>query len=285
MNIGRFLVEHLSEGKFHVFPDGSFQKIHGRQSEKSPLGDNISGIQSQAATVCIDPLLIQDHNRYILLDSGLGWGLDYNSPYTNVSNIASNLRIFDLAPEKITDVVLSHLHYDHAAGISYTDRYSRTVATLPNATIHLQKREWEHALSRLEHQKTVSGAGYHLDELYRLAADDRFHLIDKDYKRILPGIEVLWTGGHTPGHQVIRISSENEVGYYLGDLIPSNTQLNHYAMKQADLNPGQTKQMKTIILRQALKEDAYLLFYHALYTKSGKITKDENRKYALDDPQ
>lgn len=281
MNIGRFLIEHLSEGKFKVYPDGSFQKIKSQKPGES-LGNTISGVRTYATTIGIDPVLVRDHNRCILLDAGLGWGLDHKSPYRRVSNMISNLAIFDVDPGDITDVILSHLHYDHAAGSTYTDEESHTVATLPNATYHVQRREWDHALSRLNSEKLLAGAGYQMDELYRLAAEDRFHFIEKDYKRILPGIEIIWTGGHTPGHQVVRISSEEETGYYLGDLVPSDSQLNHYAMKKADLYPGQSKQMKKVILRQALQEDAYVLFYHSLYTKHGKLTKDENRKYTLE---
>ncbi len=280
MNIGRFLVEHLSEGKFKVYPDGSFQKVKNSKPRKS-LGTPLSGVRTYAATIGIDPVLIRDHNRCILLDTGLGWGMDTQSPYSDVSNIVSNLRIFGIDPSEVTDVILSHLHFDHAAGSTYVAKNSETTLSLPNATYHVQRREWEHALSRLNKSKSVAGAGYQLDELYRLAADDRFQFIEKDYQRILPGIETIWTGGHTPGHQIVRVSSENEVGYYMGDLVPSDSQLNHYAMKKADLHPQQAKQMKTVILRQALEEDAYLLFYHSLYTKHGKITKDKNRKYAL----
>jgi glyoxylase-like metal-dependent hydrolase (beta-lactamase superfamily II) len=57
------------------------------------------------------PLLITNGETNIVIDPGLGWGLDYNSSYQDTSNVVTNLSIFGLRPEDIHHVVLSHLHY------------------------------------------------------------------------------------------------------------------------------------------------------------------------------
>ena len=278
MNVGRFIIEQLSEWIFEVFKDGALHKIDaGEITSGQPNAQS----KQQSAPVGIDPILIKDGNRNILIDTGLGWGLDARSEYQNTSNLKTNLDIFGLTPEDITHVILSHLHFDHAAGSTYVDGTATTQPTLPNAHYFVQKREWHYAISQVQEQKVHIGAGYEMDELYKLYAEDKLVLITDDYFELFPGIQIIWTGGHTPGHQIVKVQDGNETAYYLGDLVPTEYHINHYFMKQMDVDPVQAKKAKTLILREAYDENAYLLFYHSIHVKSGKLEKDVDRKFVL----
>ncbi len=279
MKIGRFEVELLSEGIFDVYEDGTFHKIDAEDitSKKEP-----SDVPVNSVAIGIDPVLIRDGKRNILLDTGLGWGLDSRSNYVNTSNLKTNLDIFGLTPEDITHAVLTHLHFDHAAGSTYVDAHSTTQATLPKASYYVQKLEWLYAVEQVQ-QQNKPWIGYHLDEFYKLYAEEKLVLLTDTYTELLPGITLIKTGGHTPGHQIVKIQDEGETAYYLGDLIPSEYHLNYYAMKYMDVDPVQSKKAKTLILRQALKEQATLLFYHSIHTKAGKLVQNEERKYALEE--
>lgn len=278
MKLGRFTIEQLSEGRFEVFSDGTINREPVVQSEKNPQAIAKSG---NARRIGINPILVSDGEHNILLDTGLGWGLDAGSSYKNVSNVISNLDIFDIGPEDITHVILTHLHYDHSAGSSYTSDESVTCATFPNATYYVQRREWEYALEQQFTDQKIKGSDYHLDDLYRLVADHRIEFLEEDKAEILNGIESLWTGGHTPGHQAIRIQDGGQTAYYLGDLLPVESHLNRYSMRQLDLVPLQAKKMKVQLLRRAFEEEALLLFYHSLYSNVGRLEKDDNKKYVL----
>lgn len=282
MKIGRFSIEQLSEGRFEIFSDGTINREPVNQSEQE---SSTLGKSGDSARIGINPILISDENYKVLLDTGLGWGLDAGSSYKNVSNIASNLDIFDLKPEDITHVILSHLHYDHAAGSSYTNEESVTCATFPNADYYVQRREWEYALEEQFSEHNLKGCDYNLDDLYRLVAEDRFHFLDEDNIEIIDGIDIIRTGGHTPGHQAVRIHDSDETGYYLGDLLPTEYHLNQYSMRQMDVNPLDAKKMKIQLLRNAFEEEALLLFYHSLYTSIGRLEKDDNKKYVLKEPR
>lgn len=279
MKIGRFTIEQLSEGKFEVFKDGSFNKLTSESEEKHASFE----LNTTSAVIGIDPILISDGENHILLDTGLGWGLDAGSGYTGVSNVVTNLSIFDLQPSDISHIILTHLHYDHAAGCTYTDEQATTRATFPNAKYYLQKREWEHAISQLNKSTHIFGAGYKMDDLYRLHADAHLELLEKDQKEILPGINIQWTGGHTSGHQIAKITDDGKSAYYLGDLLPSEKHLNQYAMRQLDLHPNQAKKQKIKLMRKVCDENACLLFYHSLHSKVGVLTKDKKQKYVLKD--
>ncbi len=282
MKIGRFSIEQLSEGRFEIFSDGTINREPVNQSEQE---SSTLGKSGDSARIGINPILISDENYKVLLDTGLGWGLDAGSSYKNVSNIASNLDIFDLKPEDITHVILSHLHYDHAAGSSYTNEESVTCATFPNADYYVQRREWEYAVEEQFSEYNLKGCDYNLDDLYRLVAEDRFHFLDEDNLEIIDGIDIIRTGGHTPGHQAVRIHDSDETGYYLGDLLPTEYHLNQYSMRQMDVNPLDAKKMKIQLLRNAFEEEALLLFYHSLYTSIGRLEKDDNKKYVLKEPR
>lgn len=279
METGRFTIEQLSEGFFELFRDGSFKKMNPSRLDNLP-DDPSLGTHSSA--IGIDPVLISDGEYNIVADPGLGWGLDHKSSYQDTSNIITNLDIFGLRPQDIHYVLLSHLHFDHAAGSTYVNGNSATTATFPNARYLVQKTEWEFAVERqVNNDDHTPGAGYKLDELYRLAADEQLQFIEEETHEVIKGLTLLRTGGHTPGHQVVKAEDSGQTAYFLGDLIPTEHHLNHYAMKIIDHDPVQAKKVKTLLLRNALKENARLYFYHSLFHKTGVLAKDENRNYVL----
>lgn len=277
MKIGRFQIEQLSEGFFELFKDGSFSKMDPERL-KNPGEDPSLGRYSSA--IGIDPLLVSIGDTHIIADAGLGWGLDYQSKYTSTSNIVTNLEIFGITPDQISLVLLSHLHFDHAAGATYVNDRQKTTATFPNARYVVQEEEWNFALSCQLAKQDTPGADYRLDELYRLKADERFEMVTGNHK-LTPSLKLIQSGGHTPGHQILKISDEGKTAYYLGDLVPTEYHLNHYSMKMIDHSPLTAKKAKTLILREAYKEKARLYFYHSLYNKSGRLAKDRHRNYIL----
>jgi len=278
MILGDFVIEQLSEGFFELFKDGSFVKMDPARLNE-PETDPSLGRYTRA--LGIDPLLVQTPDLNIIIDPGLGWGLDHESNYRNTSNVKTNLDVFGLIPENIDIVILSHLHYDHSAGATFVSDSLNTTPTFPNARYLLHEDEWNYALSKNNIQTGGTGTDYQLDELYRLAADNRFEFINCEQKKVSKGVTILKSAGHTPGHLVLKLHSYSETAYYLGDLIPTEYHLNQHPMKMEDEDPLTAKKMKTVLLREALRENAQLFFYHSLYRKSGRLAKDKDRQYVI----
>lgn len=279
MQIGSFIIEILSEGRFEIFNDGHINRSvpSGKDPDvQSEMGDSESSIE-----VGINPILVKAGPYNVLLDAGLGWGLDAGSAYADVSNVKTNLEVFGLKPEDITHVILSHLHYDHAAGCSYTTPDFKTKATFPNATYYVHEREWKYALDQSNKKQTNPGADYQLDDFYRLIADQNVTLLKDRSNDIVSGITTVCTGGHTPGHQAVIIKSGEQLAYYLGDLLPSSSHLNHYAMSHLDNDPIQAKKSKVQLLRSAFEENACLFFYHSQHSQVGSLEKNDNKQYVL----
>jgi glyoxylase-like metal-dependent hydrolase (beta-lactamase superfamily II) len=273
--------EHLSEGQFDLYTDGSLVKNELASTVRRAIGtDEILNGFSQE--IGIDPILISSNDTHTLLDAGLGFGLDARSTNPHVSNIRTNLDIFELQPEQIHNVVLTHLHHDHIAGLTYTDENARIKPTLPNATIWVQKTEWEHALAAIEIRQESGDIPYQLDDFYRLVADGMVRFIEKPVQRITERIEAIRTGGHTPGHQIVRIKESGKTAYYFGDIIPNEHYLGFRMVPDADYNITEARQIKMLLLKQAHLEEAELLFYHSVHLKHGKLTKDINRQFVLD---
>lgn len=281
MNIGSFTIEQLSEGFFELFGDGTFQKMESSRLDNLKDDPNIGKFTS---AIGIDPLLIQKDGVNILIDPGLGWGLDSGSQYKDASNVVTNLDIFELEPEDIHKVILTHLHFDHSAGISYVSDDLITQPTFPNAEYIVHKDEWDYSLTQIDNINATPGAGYKLDEVYKLVAQDRFTFIEDEIYEPVEGVYAIKTGGHTPGHMIIKLKDLDETAYFMGDLIPTEYHLNHYSMRDIDVDSLQSKKAKTLLLKQALKEKAVMFFYHSLFKKSGQLSRDPQKKYILLNP-
>ena len=275
MQIGRFSIEQLTEGQFEFFTDGKINRTPVTETRQKKSAQ--SGARQ---LVGINPLYVSDGEYHILLDTGLGWGLDAGSNYPDVSNICTNLDIFDVKPADITHVILSHLHYDHAAGSSFTDKDAFTQPTFPNASYILQQAEWDFAVEQMQSNHPFS-AFYRLDDLYRLYSSSHFTLVKEARKEIIPGIVVFRTGGHTPGHQIVRMFDEEETAYFLGDLVSISGQLNHSTIPAKHYNQLQTKKMSTRLLRKAYEKEAIIYLYHSLSSKPCRLSKDENKNFVL----
>lgn len=278
MKVGSFTIEILSEGQFEIFSDGHINRAPKNINEAAK--ENHSS-HDNSVMVGINPVLIQSETHNILLDTGLGWGLDAASEYTDVSNVCTNLRIFGLGPEDITHVVFSHLHYDHVAGSTFTDSDAKTRATFPNARYFVHQQEWEYALTQLEQPQKKFGANYQLDDLYRLVANDKITFLSESITEIIDGVTVIKTGGHTPGHQIVKINNKTETAYFFGDLLPTVFHLNQYMMHRADFHSLEAKKQKVRLLKKACNEKALLFFYHSKNGQAGRVFRDRDKKYVL----
>jgi glyoxylase-like metal-dependent hydrolase (beta-lactamase superfamily II) len=280
VQFGRFVLEQLSEGNFLA----SREKILDRYRPVFSDGiDTVSALGAGTAKlVGIDPLYIDTGNEKVLIDAGIGYALDRKNPDPGISNLITSLEVLDIDPASINTVIVSHLHADHVKGLSYTDTANNTKPVLPNARIVVQRREWEFAMEQTAQPGSPFGAEYELDDIYRLVADGRFEFIDTDYKIITPGIEIIRTGGHTPGHQIVRLSESGFAAYFTGDIIESAENLNRYLTASFDEDPIVAKTQRSFWLKRLFDEQALAIFYHGTLHKGGFIQRNITRLFRLE---
>lgn len=220
------------------------------------------------ATRC---LYITGDNKQILVD--LGNGKKWSDKHRNIYGI--EYKDIDITRELITDVILTHLHFDHAGGISFLDDQGKLLPTYPNATIHIQKSNIQNAKAPTRKEK----ASYLSENVGAL----EFYTVNEldGPKEILPGIKVHLVSGHTRGQQWIEIYDKHEHLYFPTDLIPTSHHI-HPAFHMGYDNCAETvMREKETFLLQAEKHNALIVFEHDVNVVCGRLRRDEKGSYYI----
>ncbi|MEW6062282.1 MAG: MBL fold metallo-hydrolase, partial [Bacteroidota bacterium] len=230
--------------------------------------------ERQRITLAARCLLIQGEGRTILVDTGNGnkWNdklkdiyrLD-NSKFTLEDSLAKS----GVKPEEVTDVILTHLHFDHCGG-STKIVDSKLVPTFPNATYYVQKAHWEAAQNPTDRDR----ASFMKDDFQLLHQREMLKFVDGE-QEIFPGISVIVCNGHTTAQQLPKISDGTNTLLYACDLVPTTSHLPFPYIMGYDLRPLVTLEEKKRILPQAEKEGWMLFFEHDPETVAVKLQKTE----------
>ncbi|MDF1564182.1 MAG: MBL fold metallo-hydrolase [Deltaproteobacteria bacterium] len=209
----------------------------------------------------VSRVFVVDHgDRRVLIDAGTGQAWDPKPRQMYRIEEGPDLRTClvgaGIDPETITDVVISHLHWDHCGGLVQGSEGDATL-TFPKATHHVQRRNWKWAHNPSEYDRRA----YRASTLELLEASGRLHFIEGQTE-LLEGIHLIPSEGHTVGQQLVRIAGESETLLYCGDAIPTAAHLRSAWGLAYDLYPLTLIEEKKQLLAEALEESAVLLFAH-----------------------
>ncbi len=226
-------------------------------------------------------LLIGDDKR-ILVDTGNGdkWNEKLRAIYaidTDSVNITSALTEFELTTDDITDVICTHLHFDHAGGNTCLDESGAVVPAFANARYWIQKSNWERANAPQEKDK----ASYRSENWEVLAQNGMIEFVD-GAESFMPGIEMELFEGHTEGQQLPRISDGERTVFFCGDLFPTVAHLNIPWIMAFDNHPVKTIAEKKSALAQAADEEWILVFEHDRTNEAVTVFR-EGDKYSVAD--
>ena len=225
-------------------------------------------------------LLLRGHGRTILVDTGVGdkadekfrdiYGVDLDH-----SDLVGSLAALGLAPEDVTDVVLTHLHFDHAGGATRYDDSGDLVLTFPEADHLVQRAHWEWAQS-----SPREGASFLAENLGPLAASDRLTLLDGEDSPF-PGVALHIVDGHTRGQQLVRVTDGESSVLHAADLVPTTAHVPLLWVMAYDVAPLDTIREKEDLLRRAAQEGWTLVFEHDPETATGRVVVTE-RGFAVE---
>jgi len=204
-------------------------------------------------------LLLEDGTRKILVDTGMGsrWsprerermGIDSSR------SLQEALAERSCVPEDITDVLLTHLHFDHAGGAVSCAADGSLIPTFPNAIHHVQRANLEWARAPTARDR----GSYRPGDFEPLVKSGRVRLLDGP-EELFPGIQVRLSDGHATGLQIPVISGGGSVLVYPADLVPTHAHLPLAWAMSYDLRPLQVLAEKQALLNQAVEED-WIVFY------------------------
>lgn len=257
LRIGRFELHEVRDGSFALDGGSMFGVIPKVLWEKQYPPDARNRI-----TLALRSLLIVDGKRKILVDTGAGTGWDAKRSDIYALDRSGTDLLRDLAragvkPEEITDVVLTHLHFDHAGGaFQYVEGKPPTL-TFPNATHHIQRRNWTWS----QHASDRDKGSFRHDSVRLLERTGKLHLLEGNHE-LVPGVELFVSEGHTVGLQLVRVVDGDHGLVYCGDLIPTVSHLKASWGMAFDLYPLTVMEEKRVLLAQAIEERWALYLQH-----------------------
>ena len=204
-------------------------------------------------------LLIQDGERVILVDTGVGNKLNAKMQEIFSASLISfdvALAAHNLAPHDITDVIMTHLHQDHAGGIVSFNEQGEKYLTFPNATYHIQKQEWEIA----KHPDILNRAAYDYENnLKLLDQTGKLNLIEGEFQ-LTASVSMKYVGGHSEGSQIVLVNHPAHKLIYAGDIIPSSVFLKIPITSAYEVCRRDTVKAKLWILDK-IENQGYTLIY------------------------
>jgi glyoxylase-like metal-dependent hydrolase (beta-lactamase superfamily II) len=265
VRVGDFTVSAFVEREFRLDGGTMFGVIPRVMWEKLIPPDEKNTVPMQTNLFVVTT----PEGKKVLLDAGLGDALsDFDRKMyavTTPSNMATGLAELGAKPEEIDWVSLTHLHTDHANGVFAGDPDAPGLF-FPNATYVIQKEEWESANNPNERTTAV----YHPNRLVAITKADKLKLVSGTEK-IMSGITVEQTGGHTTGHQGVRVESGGETFVYYADIFPSRFHVKAPFVASVDTHPLDTLQVKKKLLKWCREKNAVIGFDHDTEYLMGRL--------------
>ncbi|MGH7813947.1 MAG: MBL fold metallo-hydrolase [Candidatus Binataceae bacterium] len=275
ISVGAFTVALLSDGAwrndggcmFGVVPRELWKREH-RPDRKNRI---LLGL------TC--PLIIRSRDA-ILIDSGIGNRLDASERKIFDRGggwLIDQLRALGMEPGDVTHLVVSHLHFDHAGGLSRRRRSDALEPAFPHARVIVQQRELEAAGDPRNERLR---AAYRHVEAVIAPVRANVEAIDGDAE-IVPGVRAIATGGHTHGHQAAIVADDGESFIHLADLVPTRSHLRPAWNQAYDLDAIRTMEQKAHYLDLAARGRWWVSFAHDETILAARVVSDARGRFTI----
>ncbi len=232
----------LSEGVFTIGHDKIFHPFNEAEHELNdrPIGSLLVEIQ---------PFLVRLGEKNILFDTGLGFKTE-----NGVLQIHENLSRHGLDAHDIDSVILSHLHKDHAGGVSFLDGNGVRSLSFPRATYYVSQQEFAYALQQ-------GAPSYLVDDFQMLSNSTQTVWLDT-VGNIEQCIHYIQDGGHCPYHTSFLIDTPIQKIFFGGDVAPQLKQLKIKYVAKYDFDGKRSMEQRAYYAEQGRKDRWHFLFYH-----------------------
>lgn len=248
---------------FHIVDTGLFKLDGGAMFGVVPKSLWSRHVPSDDNNLCnwaARCLLIQDGNRLVLIDTGLGdkqsekfFGYYFRSGDTDLVQAVSRQGFH---PDQVTDVILTHLHFDHVGGAVQL-KGDKLQLTFPNARYWSTRGQWNWAANPNPREK----ASFLRENIEPIEESGQLHFIEPG-ESPFPGVEFLHVDGHTEKMLLPLINRGGQKFLYAADLLPSAAHIPIAWVMSYDVRPLLTMEEKNSVLERAVDERIVLIFEH-----------------------
>jgi len=235
----------LSEGSFTIDKTKIFVPF---DTEKDDLQARPTG----SLLVEVQPFAIITSKDILLIDTGLGFSIN------GELQIHSVLKANGIQPEQVTKVLMSHLHKDHAGGVSKRDRLGNDTLSFPQAKYYVQRKEFVFAMD-------AGFPSYMAEEISILGNHPQVEWLDGNGS-IDGYISYEVTAAHSPYHQVFRIEEDGQKVFFGGDDAPQLQQMKSKVVAKYDYDGKKCMELRQLWWEQGNRENWTFLFYHDIKT-------------------
>lgn len=266
MKIGNFNIRSIDTGLFGLDGGSMFGVVpRGLWSKSYSEPDSLHRIPLAAR-----PLLVEWESRKMLIDTGNGdkWNEKMSALYNiniHKSNMENALNNYGTSPSEITDVLLTHLHFDHAGGSTKISG-NGFVPSFPNARYYVQKEHYNWALKPTDKDR----ASFLPENYLPLMEHGVLELLEGEGD-VFPGISVIPVYGHTMAMQMVKINSGGQTLLYCADLMPTAAHVPYPYIIAFDNFPLTTLEEKKILLPRAYEEKWVIVFEHDAFKKAALL--------------
>jgi glyoxylase-like metal-dependent hydrolase (beta-lactamase superfamily II) len=231
------------------------------ESEWQPRYADILGKPRVFPSQCVHIALpgasvLVDANNYAL-SAPPGYPYAMPEGYQPPPDLLTQLRQCGIQPAEITHLVITHAHYDHYAGVT-TEQNGAFVPAFPNARCYLGKPDWDYPETREALRDPASADSLTFGVLHNAGL---LELVEGE-RDLTPEVKIIPTPGESPGHQIVRVTSDGQTLYCLGDLFHDPIEVEYPAwMSQWD-DPTTNVASRFALTEAALAENALLVAAH-----------------------
>jgi glyoxylase-like metal-dependent hydrolase (beta-lactamase superfamily II) len=212
-------------------------------------------------------LLAVDGDRKILIDNGIGDKQDekfLKHYYLNGEDtLEKSLAKHGFTKDDITDMVLTHLHFDHTGGsIKWNEDKSKLVPAFKNANYWVSKAQWKWATEPNNREK----ASFLGENIFPMEESGQLKVVEEEGE-LFPNFSIKFFNGHTDGQMIPHIKYKDRTVVFMADLLPSTAHIPIPWVMAYDTRPLLTLQEKEAFYKEALDKDYVLFFEHDVYNE------------------
>jgi glyoxylase-like metal-dependent hydrolase (beta-lactamase superfamily II) len=219
-------------------------------------------------------VVVTDHHK-ILIDTGFGNkqpdGFFSQFQLNGEFSLTAQLSAINLTSSDITDVILTHLHFDHCGGCLLKEN-DKIVTAFPNAKLWISKSQWASAI----HPNDKELDSFLPENITPLPNHYVINFIEEEGS-YLPGIYFKLVNGHTSGQIIPIIQLQNKTYLFGADLFPTSAHINPEVNMSYDLDTSLATKEKEKMLEECVSNGYVIIFQHSLFIEACTLKRNGNR--------